>query len=94
MIFVYLFLINVVTFFLCAIDKRAARAGNWRISEKTLFMFALIGGSPGLLAGMKSFRHKTRKASFQLVVGLILVVQIFLLYQLFNGDSSEYFLLD
>jgi uncharacterized membrane protein YsdA (DUF1294 family) len=40
---------------------------------------ALLGGSPGVLLGIHVFRHKTRKASFQFVLLLIVVAQFALL---------------
>jgi uncharacterized membrane protein YsdA (DUF1294 family) len=40
---------------------------------------AFLGGSPGLIAAMLIFRHKTAKTSFQLAVGTILVLQATLL---------------
>lgn len=57
-----------------AIDKRQAVKQRWRIPEIQLIAPVLIGGLPGLLLGMILFRHKTKKASFQLklIVAVIL----------------------
>ena len=71
--------INISVFCLCALDKRRAQRGAWRVSERTFWILALLGGSPGLLLGMQLFRHKTRKASFHLVLGIILLFQLWLL---------------
>ncbi len=57
------------------IDKRRARRHMWRISEKTLFFTALLGGSVGTLAGMYAFRHKTRHWYFVIGMPLILILQ-------------------
>ena len=46
------------------IDKMKAESGRWRISESTLLMLALVGGSLGAYAGRAAFRHKTRKPPF------------------------------
>jgi uncharacterized membrane protein YsdA (DUF1294 family)/cold shock CspA family protein len=49
------------------LDKSAAKNDRWRTKESTLHLFALIGGWPGALAAQRLLRHKTQKASFQLV---------------------------
>ena len=43
----YLLAINIATFFLYGIDKYKAQKGRWRISEATLLMMSVIGGSIG-----------------------------------------------
>ena len=45
--------LNVVTFLVYGIDKCKAKQGSWRISEATLLILAVIGGSIGALLGMK-----------------------------------------
>ena len=37
--------INVVTFLVYGIDKWKAKQGSWRISEATLLILAVFGGS-------------------------------------------------
>lgn len=80
---IYLVAINIVTFFVFGIDKSKAYKNRRRTPEKTLWVLSLLGGSLGALAGMKLFRHKTRKLSFQAVLAIILAVQILLIYTLF-----------
>ncbi len=72
----YLILINLIGFLLMGIDKRRAIQNRWRISEKTLFLTALLFGSIGALAGMYVFRHKTRHLSFRIGLPAILIAQI------------------
>ena len=55
----YLIVINVVTFLVYGIDKWKAKQGSWRISEATLLIMAVIGGSIGALLGMQVWHHKT-----------------------------------
>ncbi len=55
----YLIVINVVSFLVYGIDKWKAKQGSWRISEATLLILAVIGGSIGALLGMKVWHHKT-----------------------------------
>ena len=76
----YLMVINIVTFLVYGIDKIKAKQGSWRISEATLLIFAVIGGSIGALLGMKVWHHKTMHKKFKYGLPLILLVQIVLLY--------------
>lgn len=69
-------LMSAVTFAMTAWDKIRARSGQRRIPEARLLGMALLGGSPGLLAAMLLFRHKTAKPSFFLAAGGIIVVQV------------------
>lgn len=55
-------------------DKRAARLGNRRIPEKRLIAPVLVAGPFGLLLGMRRFRHKTVKRSFQVQLGVATVL--------------------
>ena len=72
----YLLLINLVTFALYGIDKWRAKHNRWRISEKMLLLFALMGGSIGALLGMRTWRHKTQHAKFKYGIPLIIIVQM------------------
>ena len=77
----YLFAINIVSFFLYGIDKYKAKKNKWRISEATLLMIAVIGGSIGAWAGMRLWHHKTMHKKFKYGIPLIIILQIaFLVY--------------
>jgi uncharacterized membrane protein YsdA (DUF1294 family) len=76
----YFVCVNVLTFFVYGIDKWQARQGKWRISEATLLLFAVIGGSIGAWLGMRVWRHKTMHKKFKYGLPLILLVQIALIY--------------
>lgn len=76
LLLIYLAAINLSGIFIMLADKRRARKNKWRIQERTLFLIALAGGSPGCLAGMYLFRHKTRHWYFVLGMPFILVLQI------------------
>ena len=76
----YLIVINVVTILVYGIDKWKAKQGSWRISEATLLILAVIGGSIGALLGMKLWRHKTQHKKFKYGLPLILLAQIALIY--------------
>ena len=77
---IYLLLINALAFLLMLIDKYKAKKNLWRIRESTLLLIAAIGGSIGALAGMYTFRHKTKHLKFTLGIPVILVLQIVAVY--------------
>lgn len=72
----WLVLSNTAAFFLMGADKRKARRGGWRISEKALFLFPLLGGALGGVLGMRLFRHKTRHWYFRFGLPLLLALQL------------------
>ena len=63
------------------IDKYKAIHQAYRISEKTLFMIALIGGAYGAYVAMYLFHHKTRKTMFKFGVPVIVLLESYLLYK-------------
>lgn len=72
-------IINVLSFILMGIDKYKAKKHQWRISEGTLLLWAILGGGVGALLGMQIFRHKTKHMKFILVVPTAAILQLFLL---------------
>ena len=73
---IYLLIVNIFAFLLMFIDKQKAQKGAWRISERNLFLSAIIGGSIGGILGMQIFRHKTKHKKFTIGMPLILMLQI------------------
>ena len=76
LILLYLLIVNAIAFLLMLADKQKAKKKLWRIPESTLLLSAAIGGSIGSLAGMYTFRHKTKHLKFTLGVPAILILQI------------------
>lgn len=76
---VYLVLINLSAFSFYGVDKQKARKKKWRISEKTLLLFAIAGGGVGSYMGMRVFHHKTQHLQFQILVPLCVVLWTVLL---------------
>lgn len=76
LILAYFAIITVVAFALMGIDKKKAKKGAFRISEASLFVTALLGGSIGSMAGMLVFHHKTNHWYFQAFMPLIALVQV------------------
>lgn len=79
-LWLYLAVVNAVAFALYGIDKYKAKAGAWRIPEKTLLGVAVLGGSVGAMAGMKFFHHKTKHNLFRYGLPAILALQMAALY--------------
>ena len=75
----YLLGINVVTFIVYGIDKYKAKKAKWRISEATLLLLAVLGGSAGAWVGMKVWHHKTMHKKFKYGIPAILLIQIALM---------------
>ncbi len=86
---IYLVIINLIAFLVMYIDKRRAKYGKWRIKEHTLFILALLGGSIGAIAGMYTFRHKTKKMRFVIGFPAILVCEVILGGMLYHDFISK-----
>ena len=78
--YIWLIIINIITFSVFGIDKKKAVDGKFRISEMTLFVLSLIGGSLGGLLAMHVFHHKTKKWYFKFGIPFILLIQAVLFY--------------
>lgn len=79
-LFVYFLIITFLTFVIAGYDKYLALKNRYRIPENTLFTAAFFGGSIGLLFAMLLFRHKTSKTSFIVKFGIIVLLQLVLIY--------------
>ncbi len=79
----YLIIINILSFILYGIDKLKAIKRKERISERTLILIGILGGSIGSLIGMNLFRHKTKKLKFIISLPLILIIHIIVVIYLF-----------
>ena len=66
-------------------DKRRAKKNRWRIRESTMILSAVIGGSIGALAGMYTFRHKTKHIKFTAGIPAILIAQVLLVMYIHFG---------
>ena len=64
------------------IDKKRAKWGKWRIKESTLFTLVLLGGGIGGIAGMYTFRHKTKKLKFTIGLPALVILEIILVIYL------------
>ncbi|KON86799.1 membrane protein [Sporosarcina globispora] len=64
MALIYL-IMNIIGFYLMKLDKDKAKRNEYRISEKNLWIAALLSGAAGMTVGMKTFRHKTKHFQFK-----------------------------
>ena len=71
----YLLAINAIAFIMYGIDKYKAKKAKWRISEATLLLLAVLGGSIGAWMGMKVWRHKTMHKKFKYGIPAILLIR-------------------
>lgn len=89
MLLYYIVGVNILAFLVYGIDKWQAKKSKWRISEATLLLLAIIGGSIGAWLGMKVWHHKTMHKKFKYGVPAILIIQIILIgYSNFTPNVS------
>ena len=74
-IVMYLIAVNLLAFICFGVDKLKAKTRQWRISENTLLLIAVCGGSLGAICGMHIFHHKTRHRKFTVGIPVILFIQ-------------------
>jgi uncharacterized membrane protein YsdA (DUF1294 family) len=74
-----LMVMNIAAFAAFGIDKKRARRGDSRITERDLLLLAALGGTGGAYLGRWYFRHKTRKQSFSVALHLTTLAQAILL---------------
>ncbi len=81
---IYFFIINLFAIFLMKYDKVKAINNQYRVSEKALFLIALILGGIGIYIGMYLFRHKTKHVKFTVGIPLIIILNILTIYYLIS----------
>ncbi|MGH9920965.1 MAG: DUF1294 domain-containing protein [Nitrososphaerales archaeon] len=57
-------IVSLFAFLAMGVDKMLAAGRRSRVSERTLWLIALVGGVLGILVGALVFHHKTSKAGF------------------------------
>jgi len=80
----YILLLSIIGFWSMWEDKKRAIKRKYRLSEKTLFTIALLGGSIGSTWGMYAFRHKTKHWYFKIGMPFIILVQAVIIYYMYN----------
>lgn len=78
----YFLFINIIGCLIMFIDKNFAKRHFRRVSEKTLFFIAFIGGAFGVYLSMHLFRHKTKHWSFLILVPVFIAINLIIIYYL------------
>ena len=88
-ILIFISIMSIIAFFVMGYDKSQARKQDQRISEKTLWTLAVLGGGIGAYIGMQLFRHKTKHTNFRVGFLMLMVLYSFLIFYIFTKDSSN-----
>ena len=81
---------SVLAYMAYAMDKAAAESRRWRIAEDTLHIWGLIGGWPGALFAQQRLRHKTSKASFQVMFWFTVILNCGVLGWLLTASGADF----
>lgn len=74
-ILIWLSGVNLISIIVTIYDKHCSKINRWRVSEKSLLLLSILGGSPGMYLTMKLIRHKTQKKKFMLGLPLIFFLE-------------------
>ncbi|EQB90285.1 uncharacterized membrane protein YsdA (DUF1294 family) [Clostridium punense] len=75
--------VNILGFILMYVDKQKAIKHQWRISENTLMLVAVLFGSFGIYGGMLTFRHKTKHLKFKILVPMLVILHLVIINYIF-----------
>ncbi|KIL53270.1 hypothetical protein KP77_02460 [Jeotgalibacillus alimentarius] len=74
LIILFYLIMTAVGFMSMRNDKKRAQKNEYRISEKTLWTIAFLGGALGSWVGMSFYRHKTRHTSFRIGMPFLVIL--------------------
>lgn len=77
---IYILFINLIGFITMYVDKKKARKGAWRISEKVIFIIAFVLGAIGVYVGIYKFRHKTKHTLFTVGIPIMIILNTICFY--------------
>ncbi|MCH5192756.1 MAG: DUF1294 domain-containing protein [Oscillospiraceae bacterium] len=84
---VYLLTVSIAAVIMTVSDKSRAKKHKRRVSEKTLFITAALGGSAAMYITMLTIRHKTKHKRFMIGLPLIIFAQTAILWYLFMSKG-------
>ena len=73
-------MVNLLTYFAYARDKRCAEQSKWRTPEMRLHLLELVGGWPAAFLAQNILRHKSSKVGYQIVFWLIVLAWQFVAF--------------
>jgi len=76
LIITWIIFLSIWSFMMMGYDKKQSKKRKRRVPEKTLWLFALVGGGIGSYLGMMVFSHKTRHTEFR--IGFLLLALIYI----------------
>ncbi|QBO58023.1 DUF1294 domain-containing protein [Chryseobacterium salivictor] len=80
----FLTTVNTGSFIYFGLDKRKAIKQENRVPETSLLIMTTFGGAIGSVLGMLIFNHKTNKKSFIFKMLAVIVIQILIVYSIYN----------
>ncbi len=74
----WVILASLISYGLYSLDKKSAQRGDWRIPERFLHFWELVGGWPGAFLAQRHLRHKSAKISYLFTFWLIIGIHHYL----------------
>lgn len=90
-VFLYVMIINFLTFGIMCLDKYFAQVDAYRVPERWLFFLSLIGGGIGAFVAMRLVRHKTKHWTFVYGIPLCILLNFIFPYPLTIYNVNEWF---
>lgn len=90
LVLLYAVIINFISSVLTVSDKKRSIKGHFRISEKTLFVSAFLGGALGEYITMRKIHHKTLHKRFMIGLPLIIIVHLALIIGILVSQFYEF----
>lgn len=87
MIFLFIIIMSIIAFLVMGYDKSQAKKHKQRVSERTLWTLAIVGGGIGAYLGMQFFRHKTKHTNFRVGFLMLMIMYAFLIFWLMKANN-------
>lgn len=85
----YFVAVSIFSLIITLADKRNAKRGFRRVSESSLILISILGGSFAMYITMLLISHKTRHVKFMIGIPLIIIMQGLLILSLFLNFSGK-----